>query len=260
MFCDIVHCLDKEGIPYFIVGGTLLGAVRHKGFIPWDDDIDIALDRENYDKFVSRAHDILPPPYELETPSAQSNYPYLFAKVYDTRTTLVEGFSQPIKRGIYIDIFPLDGIPTNRYIQKIQVIRMRRYQKIYRRLYGGPVRSRSLIGRCIHPLVSPLLRKIFSKKRLISKAQSICTSKKWEKSEYIVNYFGSWKFKEIHKKDWYSQKKTLLFNEQEVLVPREYDKVLKALYGGDYAELPPEEKRRSHHNIQAIDFDVSYKG
>lgn len=107
----------NNNLRYYIIGGTMLGAVRHKGFIPWDDDIDVAMPRKDYDKLCRIMADSGKGQYRLEFPGKENkDYTYLFAKIYDTQTTLTENKRKPITRGLYIDVFPLDGI-GNEYKQ-----------------------------------------------------------------------------------------------------------------------------------------------
>ena len=96
---------------YYIVGGTMLGAVRHEGFIPWDDDIDVGMPREDYNRFLEICKGIQAHQYIVEAPTEENpEFKYLYAKIYDTTTTLVENVRNPINRGVFIDVFPLDGI------------------------------------------------------------------------------------------------------------------------------------------------------
>ena len=102
--------LQKNHLNYYVIGGTMLGAVRHQGFIPWDDDADIAMPRKDYEKLI----DLLKDPvdhYVVESVhSPAKDYSYLIAKLYDTNTTLIDASKTLPKRGLFIDIFPLDGI------------------------------------------------------------------------------------------------------------------------------------------------------
>ena len=103
-------CRDNNLI-YYAVGGTLLGAVRHEGFIPWDDDIDVGMPRKDYELLTTKMGTEIQDHYILETVhSMDKSYCYTFSKLYDTNTTLVENVRSKLKRGIYIDVFPIDGI------------------------------------------------------------------------------------------------------------------------------------------------------
>ncbi len=111
LFKQFVRICEKNSLRYFVVGGTALGAVRHKGFIPWDDDIDVALPRGDYEKFLSIAQSWLPENMFLQTYITDKNYPNPFAKLRRSDTAFIEKSASRIKmnHGVYIDIFPLDG-------------------------------------------------------------------------------------------------------------------------------------------------------
>ena len=102
-------CVENQ-IRYYIVEGSFLGAVRHKGFIPWDDDIDLGVPREDYDRLISIMKNRGQGRYVLESPSENKDFVYSFSKLYDTQTTLIPISRYHIQRGIYLDIFPLDGV------------------------------------------------------------------------------------------------------------------------------------------------------
>lgn len=258
MFKELKNVLEENDLPYYIVGGTLLGAVRHKGFIPWDDDIDISLPRPAYDRFIRDANKLLPPHYRLESFVQNNNYQHLFAKVYDTRTTMIENFTQPLVRGVYIDIFPLDGITSNTRHHKVQIKKMRLYIKIYRRIFTTKVRSRSFYKRLSHQIIAPLVRLFFTKESILRMVNNLSQQVPWSDAEYIVNYFGAWRMKEVQPKSWYEKRRRYIFDGFEVWGPNEYDKVLTKLYG-DYMQLPPKEKRCSHHIIKHIDLTMPYE-
>lgn len=258
MFKDLVDILEQQNISYYAVGGTLLGAVRHQGFIPWDDDIDISIPRPEYEAFIKSAHKFLPTYYSLETLHTTYNFPFHYAKLYDTRTTLITNFTQPFKRGIFIDIFPLDGISNDKVKQIKNIKKMRFYLKVYRRIFTTKVRSPKLSHRICHCILSPIAKLIYSKNNLINKINRLCSQVPWKNSDYIVNYMGAWKHREIQPKAWYNERVRLKFENFEIWGPKEYDKILTCLYG-DYMQLPPKEKRKSHHKIQYINLDLPYK-
>ena len=110
MLTWLIKYIDDNNIRYYIIGGTMLGAVRHEGFIPWDDDIDIAVPRNDYERLI----DLLKSPvdhYVIESPKGEAeDYVYSYAKLYDLNTSMTELARKNVKRGVYIDIFPLDGI------------------------------------------------------------------------------------------------------------------------------------------------------
>ena len=113
---EIVRLCDENNIPYFINGGTQLGAIRHKGFIPWDDDFDIGMRRADYEKFLKVCEEQLDHnKYFLQTEDTEKNYAFYFAKIQLKGTSIIEDFSKnvQIEHGIFVDIFPYDNIPDN---------------------------------------------------------------------------------------------------------------------------------------------------
>ena len=102
---------QTHGLTYYIWAGTMIGAVRHHGFIPWDDDIDIAMPREDYDRLIAHCREWLPEPLEMICAEDDSSYPLPFAKIQDASTTLIERKHMDYVGGIYIDVFPIDGVP-----------------------------------------------------------------------------------------------------------------------------------------------------
>ena len=104
-------CCREHGLRYYIWAGTMIGAVRHKGFIPWDDDIDIAMPRPDYEQLIAHCREWLPAPYEFVCAENDPAYPLPFGKVQDASTTLIERTHLHYLGGIYIDVFPIDGVP-----------------------------------------------------------------------------------------------------------------------------------------------------
>ena len=101
----------EHNLRYYIWAGTMIGAVRHKGFIPWDDDLDIAMPRPDYDRLIEHAAEWLPKPYEMVCAENDGVYPLPFAKIQDADTTLIERMHLKYLGGIYLDVFPIDGVP-----------------------------------------------------------------------------------------------------------------------------------------------------
>lgn len=115
-----VFCTKHE-LRYFISGGTLIGAIRHKGFIPWDDDIDIMMLREDYEKFIVLYSQEDKSPYHLYSHNQLHSYPYPFAKMDDSRTILKEDINEAMVFGVNIDIFPIDIAPRSEKIGRAHV-------------------------------------------------------------------------------------------------------------------------------------------
>ena len=115
MLKEIDRICRRENIQYYLAGGTLLGAVRHKGFIPWDDDIDIAMARDEYERFLKVMKKERHPYLKIFAMEFDKEYQYTFAKVVDTRTRLIEEIGKDLPdMGVFIDIFPIDGLGNDR--------------------------------------------------------------------------------------------------------------------------------------------------
>jgi len=112
---EFISLCQNLGLTYYLLGGTMLGAVRHKGFIPWDDDIDVGMPRKDYDTFVNQAQKYISSNYYVQTHKSDPEYPFNFAKIRINNTTYIESklASKSMNHGIYIDVFPLDVYPDN---------------------------------------------------------------------------------------------------------------------------------------------------
>ena len=165
---SIHHFCEANNIKYSLGGGTLIGAYRHKGYIPWDDDIDIYLMRQDYERFIKTYHD-KENHFQLLSPHNTSHYFYTFAKVVDTRTIMYEDETDGYNIGVYVDVFPLDYVPDNmsarrqvfwwkHFLYKIRRCKMSKSQYLQSsianfcyKLLPIPVSTIDwLISRCIH--------------------------------------------------------------------------------------------------------------
>lgn len=170
---EMVKVLDKickkHNIPYFLYGGTLLGAVRHNGFIPWDDDLDVGLMRRDYQRLMNVLPDELPPHIILQTNQTDKNYFYFFAKLRDTRSFLDEGaYDRAFKyRGIFIDIFPFDKLQL-----PLQRLKLQSYAyTLYRNGNGSEtalrkIRALTWFNRCVSFPVLRVISKLTGGKTL----------------------------------------------------------------------------------------------
>lgn len=249
---------EKNGLRYYIVGGTMLGAIRHQGFIPWDDDIDVAMPRKDYMAFVQKYSKESHTPYIVEYPQDSNlDYSYVFAKIYDTRTYLVEHLRHFVKRGLYIDVFPLDGIGDTCEVA------YKNYQPILRNLRLHDMitcafrnnrkwyKNLSIIfGRGISPL-------FVSERFLNNKINYLCAQRDFDRCEYVGNLVGNWGIKEIMPRSFFGMPKKYVFEGISVLGVENPDEYLKALYN-DYMTLPPMEKRASHHDYVEFDLKRSF--
>lgn len=256
---EFIKICNEFSLQYFALGGTMLGAVRHHGFIPWDDDIDIGMFRDDYEKFIRFSREMLPNHLFLQNINTDPDCLIPFTKIRDSRTTFIETSckNRKMNHGIYIDIFPLDFFPQNdcekkKISRKKKIIRYRMYRE-----YTIPKENQSSqIKEFIKRFISTILRILYpTVNQAIIAGEHLFMSVKH--SDYIANYYGAWGDKEIVPAEWYGEGSNALFEGISIKIPKHYEKWLTQVYG-NYMEYPPVEKRTTHHYAEIIDPDTSY--
>lgn len=249
---------EENGLRYYALGGTALGAVRHGGFIPWDDDLDVGMPRADYDRMISLCENGTGNTrYRIEAPGQNRDFIYPFCKAYDTETTLVENARIKTKRGVYIDIFPLDGIGNTKEESEKNYRRINRDISLLNtkicalRRGGRPFRNFFIIvGRMIPDF-------LVSRDGLIRKINRKAAAKPYDEYPYVANLFGEWKANEIAERECFGTPTLCKFEDTEIYIPEQSDRYLTSLYG-DWRKLPPEDKRVTHHDYVALDLNRSY--
>ncbi len=250
---QFIEICREHSLTYFCCGGTAIGAVRHHAMIPWDDDIDVFMPRPDYDRFVELASRQLPDGLELVTPYSKQDYPLYFVKLCDSHTTLQEEEEVPCVVGLYIDIFPIDGAPDD--IEQARAME-RRFTKTKHKLeavsshvsfadYLLLLTQPKEWGRFVRKTVAFFCRYAY-RQRLLRQMERICRQYDYDDSTLVAVYCGSYGPKEVFPKAWLQSQVMFPYEDMEVALPSGYDNYLRQYYG-DYMQLPPEEKRVSHH-------------
>lgn len=257
MALEVKRICQKHNIKYSIIAGTLLGAARHKGFIPWDDDLDIGMLRNEYEKFINIANKELKGEYFLQTWDTDFGFALPIAKLRKKGTKFIEHNSSKagLHNGIYIDIFPFDNIPNSTFRQNVQNLityilkRIILIKKGYE-LWEGKEYFKKFIYKSINIIAKPLSLK--KAKSILFKEMTRFNS---NRSISVVTFGGSYGYrKESIKRKWLDSLTTIKFETFEISCPKDYKYYLSYFYG-DYMTPPPEDKRYNRHMIIEIEFE-----
>jgi lipopolysaccharide cholinephosphotransferase len=243
MLKDIDSFCSENNISYFLAYGTLLGAVRHKGYIPWDDDIDICLPRPDYERFISLYKNV-ERNYQVVEFRKTKGYALPFAKVSNENTVMNEYLYDKDVFGVYIDVFPIDG-----YGKKIQITLSQWLNKFLNAKKAVLGRNRSL-AKNILIAIGKIALSPFSVKMILNKMHHIATAFDYSKSLQTEIFCSSTVEREIVPKFVFKKLIKSEFENLKVNIPAEFDKYLTALFG-DYMTFPPKEKQISHHSFEA---------
>ena len=255
MLKTFIEICKKNNLQYFLLHGSCIGAVRHKGFIPWDDDIDVGMPREDYDRFTEIAKDQLPMHLFFQTFETDPEYPTAFGKIRNSNTTYIEKASRKLKinHGVYIDVFPLDGVPNGKISQRIQRIKRIVYNISISRAYSlNDTPGRNAFKRLLIRIICLIYHDV---KKTIIKRDKLFRKYPYSLSCEVSDLGGHC---DILPKNVFGKGTIGVFEGVEVVLPEKYDEYLSKTYG-DYMKLPPVEKRVGHHFYEIKDANRPYK-
>lgn len=239
LFQAFLQVCRQLKLPYFLVCGSALGAVKYQGFIPWDDDMDIAMLRPDYEVFLAQAPALLPGHIFLQNYKTDPAFPAIYSKLRLSGTLFLEASARdlPIHQGIFIDLFPLDGYPAEPARQR----RLERQKRRYRRLLASAFSGTGSLSR-------PLLRLLGCHRRtavIAAAYERMITQYPVAGSSLLANH-GNWQGKlDYAPSEEFGAGATARFQGLEVRIPTGYDSYLRRKYG-DYRRDPPPEARQGH--------------
>lgn len=259
IFNEIVKICVQNDICYYAIGGTCIGAVRHQGFIPWDDDLDIAIPIEQFDKFKSCMKEYLPDNLYLYDSEDIREYRYIFCKICDRNTAFIEECecSYPDAcKGVFVDVMPISGVPDEPGKQSEFIHKVRKYYRLnfilrypWKEMNNWKQKGMWIV---LHSLYRNKPYQFFSRSwmKILSEYPFYGSEK--------VGYVWSTSIKKlIFPQKWFADHVELPFEDTTMRCPIDYDHYLKQQFG-DYMKLPPENERLQHHPY-IVDLEHSYQ-
>ena len=239
---------QKIGVKYFLAYGSLIGAVRHKGFIPWDDDMDICMLREDYEKLQDYLISNPDERYEVMSYKNNLNYVYPFMKVQDNHTYLLEEDVRiDSNMGIYVDIFPVDGYENDANF-KNNMTKLIKKRQLSCYTFKGITNTKSVLNSLIR-YISVIIFYFTNTNKYVAQIEELAKSRKvsdYEEVDYLIYKDMN---KPVWRREWLEQVTTGTFEGKEFMIPKNYHEILTSDYG-DYMQLPPVEQRVSHHDFK----------
>ena len=255
---EFLRICDKYHLRYYALGGTLLGAVRHKGFIPWDDDVDVGMPRPDFIRFEKIVEKEIPEHFEYQRFGRTPGYTHYVPRLTDTSVTVIDSSAAVEReRGAWIDIFPLDGMPNGRFRRRAHCFRLLAARM---RLNYSLFSTNVDLKRTNRPFYEKILiragmilpvEKMLKTDRELRRLDRLLQKYSYQKSDWLINFMGIHKLKEMFHKKYYGGGALYEFEDVKIMGPKDYDFVLHQLYG-DYWS-PPADEEINHHNTRIVE-------
>lgn len=253
---------EENNLTYFMIGGTLLGAVRHKGFIPWDDDIDVAMPRRDYEKLLSISNELDISPYYFDHFKKNDNMLRAMIMVLKDRTVKIDYLHDNsfVEHSDYkIDILPIDGTPNNKIVRKIFYFRLLVHRAIFKFTVIDEVNMDNLDKK--RPFIEKILINFarvtklgnyINGHKVLNKLEAMLKAYDMYKSNICGTFHGAYKLREFVDSKYFMERKIYSFEDGRFYGPKDYDGYLTCIYG-DYMKLPPIECRKGKHKIIKVE-------
>lgn len=259
VFIEVKKICDKHNIRYFAIGGTCIGAVRHNGFIPWDDDLDIAIPINDFEKFKELCKKELPEPYELFICPDHKHNPSLFIKVHNTQTTFIEKYELDYPddyKGVFIDVFPISGVPSDEKERKRYFTKLKLLTALNDKWHYSLSKCPGKMGMLLWILTCPL-RPFLPCNFWSNKLYEFYNKYDFDSMEYTGRTWSTEIEKSAFPKEWFEGYAELPFETTSMRCPVDYDAFLTRIFG-DYMTLPPESEREVHNEGGLVDLNRSF--
>ena len=251
---EFARICDKHKLNYVLIAGSCLGAIRHNGIIPWDDDIDVAMTRLDYEKFIKIQEKELNNKYYFESMEVDPDYNLVQGKIKKKNTIYKEeGTSLPDdKLGIWIDIFPLDNVSDNNFKMKLDFYKVFSLKMMISFKLGNDHHSKKRLREFTLKFLK-FCSHFINVKKSQKKLYKALTKHKNDKTKRVISYGSQYFFKAVFDNSFTKDRVLHKFGPKEYYISKDYDKFLTQLYG-DYMKLPPKEKQHPLHPIEKIKF------
>lgn len=245
----------KYGLTYYALGGTLIGAVRHQGFIPWDDDVDIGMPRPDFERFLAVAPKELPAGYRLRTIHTSDDYRTYMVKIENTGVSFYREFyarNAVVEKPIYawIDVMPIDGMPGDRrefyrHLKRLKIARQMISLSLLDKNMGTSKKRGKMELLVIRAGLRTGLYRILRPERMYARFERLCRKYSCSDAPILGNTMGIYGRKEFVRREVFGTPVRRKFEDLMIACPQDTDAYLRHVYG-DYMKLPPEAERHTH--------------